>query len=55
MQNILQNMKKNLKRKIIDVPKEVDMEVARRKLGFLGKEIDVLTPFQKEYLNSSAL
>ena len=46
---------KELKEKIIDVPKEVDMEVARRKLGFLGKEIDVLTPFQKEYLNSSAL
>lgn len=46
---------KELKEKIIDVPKEVDMEVARRKLGFLGKEIDVLTPFQEEYLNSSAL
>ncbi len=46
---------KELKEKIIDVPKEVDMEVARRKLGFLGKEIDVLTQFQEEYLNSSAL
>lgn len=46
---------KELKEKIIDVPKEVDMEVARRKLGFLGKEIDVLTPFQEEYLNSSSL
>ena len=46
---------KELKEKIIDVPKEVDMEVARRKLGFLGKEIDVLTPYQTEYLNSSSL
>ncbi len=46
---------KELNGKIIDVPKEVDMEVARRKLGFLGKEIDVLTPFQEEYLNSSSL
>ncbi|HBA98014.1 MAG TPA: adenosylhomocysteinase [Lachnospiraceae bacterium] len=42
---------KELKEKIIDVPKEVDMEVARRKLSFLGKEIDVLTEYQKNYLN----
>ena len=44
-----------LKEKIIDVPREVDMEVARRKLKFLGKEIDELTPYQTEYLNSSSL
>jgi len=44
-----------LKDKIIDVPKEVDMEVARRKLSFLGKEIDVLTPYQVNYLNSSSI
>jgi len=46
---------KELKEKIINVQREVDMEVARRKLGFPGKEIDVLTPFQEEYLNSSSL
>ncbi len=40
-----------LDEKIIDVPREVDMEVARRKLTFLGKEIDVLTPYQEKYLN----
>lgn len=36
--------------KLIDVPEEVDREVAVRKLKFLGKEIDVLTPEQREYL-----
>lgn len=44
---------KNLTEKLINVPKEVDMEVARRKLAFLGKKIDVLTPEQETYLNSS--
>ena len=44
-----------LNEKLIVVPREVDMEVAKRKLRFLGKEIDELTPFQKEYLNSSSL
>lgn len=44
-----------LKEKLIDVPREVDMEVAERKLRFLGKEIDTLTPYQEEYLNSSAI
>lgn len=46
---------KELKGKIIDVPREVDMEVAHRKLSFLGKKIDVLTEYQENYLNSSAL
>ena len=46
---------KDLKEKLIVVPKEVDREVARRKLNFLGKEIDTLTEFQEEYLNSSAI
>lgn len=46
---------KELHEKLIDVPKEVDMEVARRKLAYLGKKIDVLTPEQEKYLNSSAL
>jgi len=41
-----------LKEKLIDVPKEVDNDVAVRKLRFLGKEIDVLTPEQEKYLNS---
>lgn len=41
-----------LKEKIIDVPREVDQEVARKKLKFLGKEIDVLTAEQEKYLHS---
>ncbi len=44
-----------LNEKLIVVPKEVDNEVAVRKLKFLGKEIDVLTPEQEAYLNSSAV
>ncbi|MCH5268596.1 MAG: adenosylhomocysteinase [Lachnospiraceae bacterium] len=44
-----------LKDKLIDVPREVDLEVAERKLRFLGKEIDVLTSEQEKYLNSSSL
>lgn len=42
-----------LKEKLIDVPCEVDEDVAKRKLAFLGKHIDVLTPEQVEYLNKS--
>ena len=41
-----------LKEKLIDVPEEVDKDVAKRKLAFLGKEIDALTPEQERYLNS---
>lgn len=44
---------KNLNEKLINVPKEVDLEVAQRKLKFLGLEIDALTPEQETYLNSS--
>ena len=44
-----------LKEKLIDVPEEVDRDVAKRKLAFLGKEIDVLTPEQEKYLNSYAV
>ncbi len=40
----------SLTEKLIDVPKEVDEDVARRKLAFLGKQIDVLTPEQEKYL-----
>ena len=38
---------------LIDVPKDVDMDVANRKLEFLGKKIDKLTDEQIEYLNAS--
>ena len=37
--------------KLIDVPREVDLEVARRKLEFLGVKIDALSTAQEEYLN----
>ena len=36
---------------IIDVPREVDMEIARRKLSAWNIEIDVLTAEQEAYLN----
>lgn len=42
-----------IKDKLIDVPRDVDMDVASRKLKFLGKEIDTLTPEQEAYLNAS--
>lgn len=38
---------------IINVPREVDNEVAVKKLAFLGKYIDKLTPEQEAYLNNS--
>ena len=44
---------KHLNEKLINVPREVDLEVAQRKLKFLGLEIDALTPEQETYLNSS--
>ena len=44
----------NFDKMIIDVPQEVDRDVAVRKLDFLGKKIDVLTPEQEAYLNSSS-
>ena len=40
---------------LIRVPREVDLEVANRKLSFLGKQIDTLTPEQEAYLNSSSI
>ena len=40
---------------LIDVPREVDLEVAKRKLRFLGIEIDHLTPEQQDYLNKSTI
>ena len=41
-----------LTEKLIDVPVEVDRDVANRKLAFLGKKIDVLTDEQYKYLHS---
>jgi len=43
----------DIKEKLIDVPVEVDQDVAVRKLAFLGKKIDVLTPEQEAYLNQA--
>jgi adenosylhomocysteinase len=37
---------------VIEVPEEIDKEVARLKLASMGIDIDVLTPAQEEYLNS---
>ena len=47
--------KDRLEGKLIDVPREVDLEVANRKLAFLGIRIDKLTPEQEKYLNDSAI
>ncbi|MBP1572613.1 MAG: adenosylhomocysteinase [Oscillospiraceae bacterium] len=44
--------KDNLIDMVIDVPKEVDAQVAHAKLQFLGYEIDTLTPEQEKYLGS---
>ena len=41
----------NIKEKLIKVPEEVDHAVALRKLNYLGKNIDVLTPEQVAYLS----
>ncbi len=43
----------SLNEKLIDVPTDVDMDVAARKLAFMGKKIDVLTEEQKAYLDAS--
>lgn len=42
--------KDDIKEKLIVVPREVDLEVANRKLSFLGITIDSLTDKQREYL-----
>ena len=44
-----------LTEKLIDVPREVDLEVAHRKLAFLDIQIDTLTPEQEAYLNNSTI
>jgi adenosylhomocysteinase len=44
--------KGNIAEKLIRVPREVDEEVARRKLAFWGCKIDTLTENQKNYLGA---
>jgi adenosylhomocysteinase len=41
-----------LDHRVLDVPREIDDEIARLKLESLGVEIDDLTPEQEEYLHS---
>ena len=36
----------------VNVPKEIDREVALRKISYWGLEIDRLTPEQEKYLGS---
>ncbi len=42
----------NISEKLISVPREVDEDVARRKLAFWGCKIDTLTESQKKYLGA---
>jgi adenosylhomocysteinase len=41
---------RGLEKRVYDVPKEIDQEVARLKLDSMGIRIDVLTKEQQEYL-----
>ena len=41
-----------LERKVYDVPKEIDAEVARLKLAAMHVSIDTLTAEQEKYINS---
>ncbi len=41
-----------LEHRVLDVPQEIDEEIARLKLESLGVEIDALTEAQREYLSS---
>jgi adenosylhomocysteinase len=41
-----------LERRVLQMPPELDAEIARLKLDSLGVEIDSLTPEQEEYLSS---
>jgi adenosylhomocysteinase len=43
---------RTLPRKVFVVPREIDLEIARLKLGSMGVEIDQLTKAQREYLAS---
>ena len=42
----------NLEKRVYDVPKEIDQQVAQLKLSSMGIEIDSLTPEQVKYLSS---
>ena len=42
----------DLEPRVLDVPREIDEEIARLKLESLGVEIDSLTPDQRDYLSS---
>lgn len=42
----------SLEHRVLDVPKQLDEEIARLKLESLGVEIDELTPDQQDYLSS---
>ena len=48
----LVNNRGNISEKLISVPREVDEDVARRKLAFWGCKIDTLTENQKNYLGA---
>jgi adenosylhomocysteinase len=37
---------------VLDVPRDIDQEIARLKLAAMGVQIDALTPEQKKYLSS---
>ena len=41
-----------LEARVLDVPQELDEEIARLKLQSLGVQIDELTPEQRDYLSS---
>jgi len=41
-----------LESRVLDVPREIDAEIARLKLAAVGVSIDALTPEQEEYLQS---
>ena len=42
----------SLEKKLYAVPREIDQQVAHRKLKAMGMDIDELTPIQAEYLQS---
>jgi len=42
----------SLKREVYTIPREIDQEIARLKLGTMGTRIDELTDKQKKYLSS---
>lgn len=44
--------KGNITEKLFKVPREIDLDVARRKLAYWGCKIDTLTDRQKEYLGA---